>query len=356
MEIEERDGMPVRLSMAQADDWHLHVRDGAMLAAVLPDTIQRFRRAIIMPNLHPPVTTVAAARAYRGRILACVPPGAHFTPLMTLYLTAATTVADIEEAAASGLITAVKYYPAGQTTNSDQGVADLRRCDAVLAALERHDMPLLVHGEVVDADVDVFAREELFVARVLAPLLADFPRLRVVMEHITTASAAAFVSAGPPRLAATITAHHMLLNRNALFEGGIRPHHYCRPLLQKEEDRRALVAAATSGHPRFFLGTDSAPHTRSTKESACGCAGIYTAHAALELYAEIFAEAGALARLEGFASHFGADFYRLPRNTGTVCLERCASAVPQTVSFGTQPGVPFRAGMNLQWRLAGTRT
>ncbi|MDA8389767.1 MAG: dihydroorotase [Gammaproteobacteria bacterium] len=354
MRIEEQDGTPVRLTMTQADDWHLHVRDGAMLAAVLPDTIRRFGRAIIMPNLHPPVTTVAAARDYRRRILACVPAGTAFTPLMTLYLTAATTVADIDEAAASGLITAVKYYPAGQTTNSHHGVADIRECDRVLAALERHDMPLLVHGEVVDADVDVFAREEVFVTRVLAPLLADFPGLRVVMEHITTAAAAAFVRAGPKRLAATITAHHMLLNRNALFDGGIRPHHYCRPLLQGEEDRKALIAAATSGHPRFFLGTDSAPHARFAKENACGCAGIYTAHAALELYAEIFADAGALARLEGFASHFGADFYGLPRNTGTVSLVRDVSAVPQTVSFGTGPGVPFRAGLNLQWRLVET--
>ncbi len=354
MHIDTKDGIPVRLVMTEADDWHLHVRDGALLGAVLPDTVRRFRRAIIMPNLEPPVTTVAAARAYRERILACVPRDGRFTPLMTLYLTAATTVGDIEEAADSGLIAAVKYYPAGATTNSRQGVSDIRQCDAVLGAMERFDIPLLMHGEVVDPAVDAFAREEVFLERVLTPLLGDFPRLRVVMEHITTAAAVAFVREGPRTLAATLTAHHMLLNRNALFEGGIRPHHYCRPLLQPEGDRRALVAAAISGHPRFFLGTDSAPHPRFAKESACGCAGIYTAHAALELYAEIFADAGALDRLEGFASHFGADFYGLPRNTGTVCLERGPLQVPQTVSFGVGEGVPFRAGMTVDWHLAGT--
>ena len=274
-----------RLTLTRADDWHLHLRDGEVLASVLPDTARRFARAIVMPNLDPPVTTTEAARAYRERILAALPAGMSFEPLMTLYLTEATPPAEIARAKASGVVHAVKYYPADATTNSEFGVTDIGRCYPVFAAMERHDLPLLMHGEVTDPAVDAFDREAVFIERHLAPLVREFPCLRMVLEHITTRAAAEFVSEAPDNVAATITAHHLLLNRNALFEGGLRPHHYCLPLLKRETHRRALAAAATGGNPKFFLGTDSAPHPRHAKESACGCAGIYTAHAAIELYA-----------------------------------------------------------------------
>ncbi|HNI08100.1 MAG TPA: dihydroorotase, partial [Thiobacillaceae bacterium] len=298
-----------RLTLTRPDDWHLHLRDGAMLAAVLPDTARRFGRAIVMPNLKPPVRTVADANAYRERILAALPAGMAFEPLMTLYLTDNTDPAEIARAKASGGVQAVKYYPAGATTNSDSGVTDIRKVDAVLAAMQEAGLPLLLHGEVTDTEVDVFDREAVFIDRILAPLLQRLPRLKIVLEHITTRQAAEFVTAAPANVAATVTAHHLLYNRNAMFQGGIRPHYYCLPVLKRETHRAALIEAATGGNPKFFLGTDSAPHPKGAKECACGCAGIYTAHAALELYAEAFDGAGALDRLEAFASFHGPDFY-----------------------------------------------
>ncbi len=344
--------MPDTLTITRPDDWHLHLRDGAAMASVVRASARQFARAIVMPNLKPPVVTVAQARAYRRRILDALPRGAAFEPLMTLYLTDATRPEEIEKAAASGFVRAVKYYPAGATTNSASGVTDIRKCDAALAAMQARGMPLLVHGEVTDAQVDVFDREPVFIERVAAPLVARFPGLKVVMEHITTQAAAAFVERAPASVAATITAHHLLMNRNAIFAGGIRPHHYCLPVLKGETHRRALLRAATSGNPKYFLGTDSAPHTRAAKECACGAGGIYTAHAALELYAEAFDAAGALDRLEAFASHFGADFYGLPRNTGTVKLEKRAWKVPKELEFGDETLVPMRAGESVGWRLA----
>jgi dihydroorotase len=316
-------------------------------------TARQFARAIVMPNLKPAVVDVAMARAYRERILAALAKGAKFEPLMTLYLTDETPPAAIVDAKASAIVKAVKYYPAGATTNSASGVTDIRRCDAVLDAMQYYGMPLLVHGEVTDRDVDVFDREAVFLERTLAPLLARFPRLKVVVEHITTQEAAAFVERAPANVGATITAHHLLMNRNALFAGGMRPHHYCLPVLKGETHRRALVKAATSGNPKFFLGTDTAPHSRGSKECDCGAAGIYTAHAALELYAEAFEAAGALDKLEGFASHFGADFYGLPRNSGRVTLEKAPWEVPREYPFGDETVVPLRAGQELGWRLAG---
>jgi dihydroorotase len=342
----------MRLTLRRPDDWHLHLRDGAALGAVLAHTTERFARAIVMPNLKPPVTTIAAAVAYRERILAALPAGAGFEPLMTLYLTAATSVAEIDAARASGVVHAVKHYPAGATTHSEAGVADLMHAHAVLARMEELDLPLLVHGEVVDPAVDVFDREQAFIDRVLVPLTRRFPALRVVFEHITTREAAEFVAASGPNVAATITPQHLLLNRNALFQGGIRPHHYCLPVLKRESHREALVAAATGGSPKFFLGTDSAPHARSTKETACGCAGIYTAHAGIELYAAACAAARRLDRLEAFASEFGADFYRLPRNAGSITLVRDAWTPPASYPFGGESLVPFRAGEPVAWRLA----
>ena len=342
-----------QLTIIRPDDWHLHVRDGGVLASVVPDTARRFARAIIMPNLDPPVTTTAQALAYRRRILDAVPAGLRFEPLMTLYLTDNTPPAEITAAKASGYVHGVKYYPAGATTNAASGVTDIGRCDAVLAAMEECGLPLLVHGEVTDPAVDVFDREAVFIERHLIPVVERFAGLRVVLEHITTRQAIAFVQAAPPRVAATITAHHLLLNRNALFAGGLRPHHYCLPLLKREEHRRALIEAAVSGNPKFFLGTDSAPHPRRAKESACGCAGIYTAHAAIELYAEVFEQAGALDRLEAFASFYGADFYRLPRNRDTLTLEQQPWRAPEEVRFGREAGVPLRAGGTVRWRLAG---
>ncbi len=341
-----------KLTLTRPDDWHLHLRDGAALSAALPHTAQRFARAIVMPNLKPPVTTTGQALAYRARILAALPKGAAFTPLMTLYLTDNTTPREIAQAKASGHIAAVKYYPAGATTNSESGVTDLKKTYATLAAMEQHDLLLLMHGEVVDEQIDVFDRERVFIERYLADLTQRFPKLRIVFEHITTQDAVEFVRAAPDTLAATITAHHLLLNRNAMFEGGVRPHHYCLPVLKREKHRQAVLGAAVSGSPKFFLGTDSAPHGRRAKEAACGCAGIYTAHAGIELYAEAFEQAGALDKLEGFASFYGADFYRLPRNQDRITLIKEAWRVPQEYSLGDDVLIPLRAGQQIGWRLA----
>jgi dihydroorotase len=341
-----------RLVLTRPDDWHLHLRDGSLLASVLPDTARQFARAIVMPNLQPPVTTVEHARAYRMRIQAVVPAGSHFDPLMTLYLTDSTSPAEIARAKASGFVHALKYYPAGATTNSENGVTDLKRISGVLAAMEKHEVPLLIHGEVTDPDVDVFDREAVFIERHLAPLVREFPGLRMVLEHITTSAGAQFVTEAPGNVAATITAHHLLLNRNALFAGGLRPHHYCLPVLKRELHRQSLLAAATGGNPKFFLGTDSAPHPRHAKEADCGCAGIYTAHAAIELYAEAFEQAEALDRLEAFAGFHGADFYRLPRNTDTLTLERRTWTVPKQIGVGREAIVPFRANQPIAWRIA----
>jgi dihydroorotase len=340
------------LTITRPDDWHLHLRDGAALAAVLPDTARRFARAIVMPNLKPPVTTVALAAAYRERILAALPAGMNFTPLMTLYLTDNLPPAEVDALKASGFVHAVKLYPAGATTNSDAGVSDLTKCTPTLARMEKLGVPLMVHGEVTDPAVDIFDREAVFIDTVLNPLLRDFPALNVVLEHITTKDGIDFVRAGGANVAGTLTAHHLLLNRNAILAGGIRPHNYCLPVLKREGHRQALMAAAISGNPKFFLGTDSAPHAQNTKETACGCAGCYTAHAGIELYAEVFEAAGALGRLEGFASFFGADYYGLPRNTGQITLRREALAVPASLDYsGDDRLVPLRAGESIAWRL-----
>lgn len=340
-----------RIEILRPDDWHLHLRDGHYLRAVAPDTARRFGRAIVMPNLKPPVTTTALAVAYRERVLAAVPAGSKFQPLMTLYLTDNTSPAEIRTARESGAVHAVKYYPAGATTNSDSGVTDISRCYGVLEAMAEQGMPLLVHGEVTDASVDIFDRERVFLERVLAPLVQRFPRLKVVVEHITTREAAQFVREAPPNIAATITAHHLLINRNALFAGGIRPHMYCLPVVKREHHRQALVEAATSGNPKFFLGTDSAPHARHTKENDCGCAGIYTAHAAIELYAEAFDRAGALDKLEGFASLHGPAFYDLPPNAGRITLVREPWKAPASCHYGDDALVPFRAGETIAWKI-----
>ena len=339
------------LTLTRPDDWHLHLRDGDALRAVLPDTAQRFARAIVMPNLVPPVRTVDDARAYRERILAAVPTSLSFEPLMTLYLTDSTPPAEITRAKDSGLVHAVKYYPAGATTNSQSGVTDLVRCDAVFAAMQEAGLPLLVHGEVTDPQVDIFDREAVFIERHLQRIVDGFPQLKVVLEHVTTREGVYFVRNARHGVAATLTAHHLLLNRNALFSGGMRPHTYCLPVLKRELHRQALVAAATSGNPRFFLGTDSAPHPRHAKESACGCAGIYTSHAAIELYAEAFEAAGALDKLEAFASFHGADFYGLPRNSETITLIRREWNVPAELALGTDRLVPMRAGESVAWQL-----
>ena len=341
-----------RITLIRPDDWHLHLRDGPQMAAVLPDTARRFARAIVMPNLRSPVRTTQEALAYRARILAALPEDADFGPLMTLYLTEDTPPEEIALAKRSGHVHAVKLYPAGATTHSAAGVTRISRCFNTLETMQEQGLPLLVHGEVTDAEVDVFDREAVFLEEVLGPLLARFPGLRVVLEHITTRQAAQFVEVTGPNVAATITAHHLLLNRNALFQGGIRPHHFCLPVLKREEHREALVAAATSGNPKFFLGTDSAPHARDAKETGCGCAGVYTAHGALELYAVAFEEAGALARLEGFASRFGPQFYRLPVNAGSVTLERGEWTVPASLPFANGELVPLRAGETIPWKIA----
>ncbi|BEV72486.1 dihydroorotase [Paludibacterium sp. THUN1379] len=339
------------LTLTRPDDWHLHVRDGAVLADVLRDTCRQMGRAIIMPNLRPPVTTVDAARQYRERILAACPTGSRFEPLMTLYLTESTSAEEVRLARASGFVHGIKLYPAGATTNSDAGVRAVEHAMPALEAMAECGLPLLVHGEVTDGEIDVFDREAVFIERVMMPLLARLPSLRVVFEHITTKDAVDFVTEGGDNLAATLTAHHLLMNRNALFVGGIRPHHYCLPVLKREVHRQALLRAATSGSKKFFLGTDSAPHARGAKESACGCAGMYTAHAAIELYAEAFDSVNALDRLEAFASFNGPDFYHLPRNTDQITLERKPQAVPATLAFGSEELVPLRAGETLSWTM-----
>ncbi|MDE2219875.1 MAG: dihydroorotase [Gammaproteobacteria bacterium] len=337
------------LTIRRPDDWHLHLRDGSVLAAVLPFTARRFARAIVMPNLAPPVTTTAAALAYRGRIVAALPAGAVFTPLMTLYLTDTTPPEEIDRAVDSGVVLGCKLYPAGATTHSAAGVTDVRRIDAVLARMSERGLALQVHGEVTDPAVDIFDREACFIEQVLGPLVARHPGLRVVFEHVTTRAAVEYVCAARPGIAATVTPQHLLLNRNALFQGGIRPHLYCLPVLKREADREALRAVVAAGNPRFFLGTDSAPHARTQKESACGCAGIFSAHAGIELYAEVFEQLGALARLEDFAAHFGADFYGLPRNSGTLTLERRAWSAPASYPLERAELVPLRAGAALAW-------
>ena len=340
------------MNLTAPDDWHLHLRDGAALLAVLPASARQFRRAIIMPNLMPPVRTVAEAAAYRDRILAAIPAGVTFEPLMTLYLTDNTPPDEIGRVRDSGFVKALKYYPAGATTNSDAGVTDIMKPLRTLEAMADAGVPLLMHGEVTDPAVDVFDREAVFIERVLEPLLRRLPHLRVVFEHITTRQAAEYVAAAPANVGATITPQHLLYNRNEIFRGGIRPHFYCLPVLKREEHRIALVRAATGGSPKFFLGTDSAPHARNTKEVACGCAGCYTAPHALELYAEVFDAADALDKLEGFASFHGPAFYGLPRNAGTVTLQRQAWQVPECVPYVDDSGiVPLRAGETLAWKL-----
>ncbi len=343
---------PAELTIIKPDDWHLHLRDGERMASVVQYTARRFARAVVMPNLTPPVTDTAQAIAYRNRILAALPEGHGFEPLMTLYLTDELPPTEIARAAASGSVYAVKLYPAGATTNSAAGVTRIERVYPVLEAMQRLDLPLLVHGEVTAGEVDIFDRERSFIDQVLRPLVRDFPELRIVLEHITTADAVRFVLATPPQLAATITAHHLLYNRNAVLAGGIRPHFYCLPVLKRETHRQALIEAATSANPKFFLGTDSAPHPREGKETSCGCAGIFSAHAALELYAEAFEQAGALDRLEGFASRFGADFYRLPHNREPIRLIRETWRVPSSYRFARDQLVPLRAGETVAWRVA----
>jgi dihydroorotase len=340
------------LTLVRPDDWHLHLRDGAALASVLPHTARAFARAIVMPNLRPPVTDTALAAAYRKRILAALPKGAKFEPLMTLYLTDNTGAEEIARAKQSGFVHALKYYPAGATTNSDSGVTGIERAFPALGAMERHGLPLLVHGEVTTPGVDVFDRERVFLETVLGEIVRRFPGLRVVVEHATTREAVQFVESAGPNVAATITAHHLLYNRSALFAGGFRPHYYCLPVLKREEHRLALVRAATGGSPKFFLGSDSAPHARGDKESSCGHAGIYTAHAAIELYAEAFEAAGAPEKLEAFASFHGADFYRLPRNRDSITLRRESWSVPGEMPFGDETLVPLRAGEAVRWRIS----
>ncbi len=340
------------LTITRPDDLHLHVRNGAVLQTVLPHTARQFARAIIMPNLKPPVTTVTQALAYREEILAAVPGGLDFTPLMTLYLTGSTTVDEIKKAAASEHIHAFKLYPAGATTNSDSGVADIKAVYPLFAAMEQYDIPLLVHGEVTDDACDIFDRERVFIDTYLTDIAKNFPGLRIVAEHVTTTEAVQFVQDAGANIAATITPQHLLFNRNAILAGGIKPHYYCLPIIKRESHRLALVKAATSGNPKFFLGTDSAPHLTSLKETACGCAGCYSAHAALELYAEAFERADALDKLEGFASFYGADFYRLPRNSGTITLEKTAWKVPSAYGENSLSITPLKANEELGWKLA----
>lgn len=345
------------LTITRPDDWHLHVRDGAVLNDVLAHTAAQFGRAIIMPNLKPPVTTVDLAKAYELRIQSALKQLGitHFSPLMTLYLTDNTSANEVKKASENKII-GFKLYPAGATTNSDAGVTNIKKAYPAIEAMQRHSVPLLIHGEVTDFAIDIFDREAVFIDRILEPLRKDFPELRIVFEHITTKQAAHYVrdasTNGKNTLAATITAHHLLMNRNSLFTGGIRPHHYCLPILKREEHRLALIEMATSGNPRFFLGTDSAPHPKGEKESSCGCAGCYTAHNALGLYAEAFEAANALERLEGFASHFGADYYGLPRNTDQITLVNRAQPVPFEYPMGQSILVPLRAGEEIQWSIA----
>ncbi len=338
-------------TLTRPDDWHLHLRDGAALSAVIGHSAAQFARAIVMPNLKPPVTTTELVLAYRSRILAAVPVGMNFNPLLTLYLTDNTAPIEIARARASEHVLAAKYYPAGATTNSASGVSNLRKIHAVLEAMEEVDLPLLVHGEVIDPNVDIFDREKLFIDRELIPLTRHFPKLRIVFEHLTTREGVEFVLSASNKIAATLTAHHLLLNRNAMFAGGMRPHYFCLPVLKRENHREALVNAAVSGNPKFFLGTDSAPHPKHAKESSCGCAGIYTAHAALEFYAEVFEQAGAMDKLEAFASFHGADFYGLPRNSQTITLTKQAWRVAGEFQLGEDVLVPLRAGEQVIWKL-----
>ena len=342
-------------NITRPDDWHLHLRDGAALASVLPHTAQQFARAIVMPNLKPPVTTTEQAGSYRERILAALPAGMSFEPLMTLYLTNNTPPDEIRRAKDSGFVHAVKLYPAGATTNSDAGVTDLSKCYKTLEVMQEVGMPFLVHGEVTDQDIDLFDREAVFIDRVMLPLRRDMPELKVVFEHITTTEAAQYVATAEGPIAATITAHHLLYNRNEIFKGGIRPHYYCLPVLKRETHRLALLKAATSGSPRFFLGTDSAPHPKGLKEHACGCAGCYTALHAMELYAQAFDQAGALDQLEAFASFNGPDFYQLPRNTGTITLKRESWIMPTELPFVDTSIVPLNAGETLAWKMFATQ-
>ncbi len=339
--------------MRRPDDWHVHLRDGPMLAGVVNFTARQFARAIVMPNLNPPVTTVAAAEAYRSRILAALEPGLSFTPLMTCYLTDDIDAAEIERGFAAGVFTACKLYPAHATTNSSHGVTDIKNIHGALETMQRIGMPLLLHGEVTEKHVDIFDREAVFIERILSKLVRDFPALKIVLEHITTEEAANFVAQGPATLAATITPHHLDYNRNAMFEGGIRPHFYCLPVAKREHHRLALRKAATSGSPKFFLGTDSAPHAVSAKETACGCAGVFCAPHALESYAKVFDEENALARLEAFASENGPRFYGLPLNEDRITLAREPQSVPERISAGGTEIVPFHAGASLSWRFAG---
>jgi dihydroorotase len=342
---------PDSLTIIRPDDWHLHLRDGAMMADILPHTARQFARAIVMPNLKPPVTTTAMAGAYRDRIVAALPADLVFEPLMVLYLTDNTPPDEIRRAVDSGFVHGVKLYPAGATTNSDAGVTDLSHCMPSLEMMQQLGLPLLVHGEVTDSDIDIFDREAVFIDRVLQPLRRQLPQLKIVFEHITTREAAQYVRDAEGPMAATITAHHLLYNRNAIFKGGIRPHYYCLPILKREVHRQALVQAATSGGPRFFLGTDSAPHPKGLKEHACGCAGCYTALHAMELYAQAFEEADALDKLEAFASFHGPDFYCLPRNTGYVRLQRAPWTIPDQLKLADTTLVPLDAGQTLQWKL-----
>lgn len=339
-------------TIIRPDDWHLHLRDGDALKTVLPHTAAQFARAIVMPNLKPPVITTELAGAYRQRILAALPEGMSFQPLMTLYLTDNTPPDEIRRAKDSGFVHAVKLYPAGATTNSDAGVTDLRKCYKTLEVMQEVGMPFLVHGEVTSPEIDLFDREAVFIDTVMKPLCADMPELKVVFEHITTSDAAAYVAEASGPIAATITAHHLLYNRNEIFKGGIRPHYYCLPVLKRETHRQALVKAATSGNPRFFLGTDSAPHAKGVKEHACGCAGCYTALHAMELYAQAFDQVGALDKLEGFASFFGPDFYQLPRNAGSMRLKRESWTLPNELSYPDGSLVPLNAGETINWKVA----
>lgn len=343
-----------KITITHPDDWHVHLRDGVALAAVLPHTAAQFARAIVMPNLKPPITTTEQALAYRQRIVDAIPKGMQFEPLMTLYLTDNTPPDEIRRAKESGVIHAVKYYPAGATTNSDAGVTDLRKCYKTLEMMQSLGMPFLVHGEVTDVDIDLFDREAVFIERVLQPLRRDMPELKVVLEHITTSEAAAYVASSHGPIAATITAHHLLYNRNAIFKGGIRPHYYCLPILKRETHRQALLKAATSGSARFFLGTDSAPHTKDAKEHACGCAGCYTALHAMELYAQAFDQVGALDKLEAFASFHGPDFYQLPRNQTTLTLQRETWMVPKELPYADTSIVPLNGGEEIHWKLRTT--
>ena len=344
------------LEITKPDDWHLHVRDGELLRMVVPDSARRFGRAIIMPNLLPPITTTDHAQQYRDRILGAVPGGLYFEPLMTLFLTDKTSPSEIAKAKASGFVHGVKWYPAGATTNAEHGVRDITLCFQALEAMEKHGLPLLVHAEMTDPDIDVFDREAVFLDRQLAPVTQRFPGLRVVVEHVSSRIGVQFVKDSSALVGGTITVHHLLLNRNAMFEGGLRPHHYCRPVLKREQDRLALIEAATNGHSSFFLGTDSAPHRRRDKESACGCAGIYTAHAAIDLYAEVFEQADALDRLEAFASFYGADFYGLPRNVSRIALVKKPWRVASSIPMNDDIVIPFRANDSIAWQLVASES